>query len=491
MRMYNIELKDANSPVIYCSMSRNETKSKKLAFPREVLTVLPTTLDHIQGTRILLSVAKEIGRINRSKELSLNLILKLYADVPSYTFERLTKFPLTGEEWEKVIMPTKKGLIDGESEVLQKFRKGIISEAFIHGVNISTTLKSTESEFDLERMEYLGDSLLKVVVSIHCFCAISAQLSNEHVLSIERTKLINNEFLHKRGVELNLAEYLATQSVKHYSTTEFEFLLWVDSSPQKRKMKCKRLSDSVEAILGMFHLATRSMSETVKLCSIILGQPLLMDSPEVNFVNDFDNPIQCLKTVDGLWQQSNLNEMEAKLGYEFKRRKLLIEAITHPSAMMNNLTPCYERLEFLGDAVIDYFAACYGFQNFVHFTPDKLTNFRQYLVSNKLMATVSVLSGVYKHLMFSTQSIQSETEIFIGSLNEVSPENMELSKFDYTLLEKDGYLGCPKYLADIIESSIGAVFIDSDHSFEVTWNCFYSLFKYAIDSYQANHTITS
>ena len=45
-------------------------------------------------------------------------------------------------------------------------------------------------------------------------------------------------------------------------------------------------------------------------------------------------------------------ELERTLGYKFKQLELLDTALTHPSAVTAG-EPHYERLEFLGDAVLD------------------------------------------------------------------------------------------------------------------------------------------
>ena len=45
-------------------------------------------------------------------------------------------------------------------------------------------------------------------------------------------------------------------------------------------------------------------------------------------------------------------KLESLLGYHFKNRSLLKEACTHASWRENDC-PCYQRLEFLGDAILD------------------------------------------------------------------------------------------------------------------------------------------
>ena len=46
-----------------------------------------------------------------------------------------------------------------------------------------------------------------------------------------------------------------------------------------------------------------------------------------------------------------------RLGYVFTHKPLLVEALTHASYSAA-ATPCYQRLEYLGDAVLDYIVSC-------------------------------------------------------------------------------------------------------------------------------------
>jgi len=49
--------------------------------------------------------------------------------------------------------------------------------------------------------------------------------------------------------------------------------------------------------------------------------------------------------------------VEGILNYEFKDKKLLLEAFVHPSFMETyQLDVCYEKLEVLGDSILDYIA---------------------------------------------------------------------------------------------------------------------------------------
>ena len=66
-----------------------------------------------------------------------------------------------------------------------------------------------------------------------------------------------------------------------------------------------------------------------------------------------------------------------KLNYTFINTDLLLEAITHKSISKNN----YERLEFLGDAVLQLVISKYLFDKFPHHQEGYLSREKQSVVS--------------------------------------------------------------------------------------------------------------
>ena len=66
-----------------------------------------------------------------------------------------------------------------------------------------------------------------------------------------------------------------------------------------------------------------------------------------------------------------------KLNYTFINTDLLLEAITHKSISKNN----YERLEFLGDAVLQLVISKYLFEKFPHHQEGYLSREKQSIVS--------------------------------------------------------------------------------------------------------------
>ena len=75
---------------------------------------------------------------------------------------------------------------------------------------------------------------------------------------------------------------------------------------------------------------------------------------------------------------NNLQTLQQRLGYQFHNTKLLIEALTHKSYKQpyNN-----ERLEFLGDAVLDLVVGEYLYKKFPKFDEGDLSKMRASLVN--------------------------------------------------------------------------------------------------------------
>ena len=74
-----------------------------------------------------------------------------------------------------------------------------------------------------------------------------------------------------------------------------------------------------------------------------------------------------------------------KLGYDFKDMKLLETALTHPSYGGDHHVPHYQRLEFLGDAVLELAISRHLFFEFPEVDEGKLTRIRAGLVREETL----------------------------------------------------------------------------------------------------------
>lgn len=90
--------------------------------------------------------------------------------------------------------------------------------------------------------------------------------------------------------------------------------------------------------------------------------------------------------------------LEATLGYRFQRPELLAEALTHRSALHGAPGVSYERLAFLGDAVLGFVAAAYLFHRFPERSEGELTALRALLVRTTTLAAWARALNLGQHL---------------------------------------------------------------------------------------------
>lgn len=84
--------------------------------------------------------------------------------------------------------------------------------------------------------------------------------------------------------------------------------------------------------------------------------------------------------------------LQDNLGYRFIDGSLLAEALTHKSysnEQSGDPIPCNERLEFLGDAVLDLVVSRYMFRRFPNAQEGELTRIRSEVVSEKGLSIVA------------------------------------------------------------------------------------------------------
>ncbi len=120
-------------------------------------------------------------------------------------------------------------------------------------------------------------------------------------------------------------------------------------------------------------------------------------------------------------------DVEKQLGYSFNDQSLLIRALTHSSATADN----NERLEFLGDAVLELTISEYLYKTFPHMTEGELTKFRASLVNANNLAKKS-------------KALQIGEALYLGKGED-----------------QTGGRSRESILADAFEAVIGAIYLDS------------------------------
>lgn len=134
---------------------------------------------------------------------------------------------------------------------------------------------------------------------------------------------------------------------------------------------------------------------------------------------------------------TNTEKLESSLGYVFKDKELLVRALTHSSYINEHkLTrlDCNERLEFLGDAVLELVSSDYLFGIFTQSPEGDLTKKRASMVSEAPLAEHAKKLGLGNWLRLAKGADEG------GGRNQ------------------------PSILSDALESVIGAIYLDGGFS---------------------------
>jgi len=97
-----------------------------------------------------------------------------------------------------------------------------------------------------------------------------------------------------------------------------------------------------------------------------------------------------------------LKNLENILDYKFKNQEFLQEALTHPSFQnikLNNKATNNQRLEFLGDAVLDLIVTERLYCKLPSFSEGKLTKIKSIIVSKDTLAKWAIHLSLGKYIL--------------------------------------------------------------------------------------------
>jgi ribonuclease-3 len=131
-----------------------------------------------------------------------------------------------------------------------------------------------------------------------------------------------------------------------------------------------------------------------------------------------------------------MESLESRLGYKFRNSLLLAEAMTHPSLAYESQRPHFDnqRLEFLGDAVLQLILTEDLYRMFPDFPEGRLTKLRSQLVSRRALARFAL-------------TIDLGSYVLLGKGEEATGGRRRTST-----------------LADGFEALIGAVYLDAGYT---------------------------
>ncbi|KAH7080603.1 ribonuclease III domain-containing protein [Paraphoma chrysanthemicola] len=333
------------------------------------------------------------------------------------------------------------------------------------------TAPSADAQLNFERYEFLGDAVLKMVVS--------AQVLTDHViwpagwLSQYRDNLISNASLANAALSLHLDQYILTRAPRTRNWT-LPRLSDADCLPEKRILSSKTLADVSQALFAAAYLDTGH--GLARSCIKIFIPEIRSEQPTFEMPHGAKFP------------RHEVEEIQQLIGHQFRNFTVLLQALTHPSCTSHGSEESYQRLAFLGDAVLGFLVAKTLFQHPEELSEGKMTKVRAAVVNSNMLGYVCMTHSIPRKVF------GIETTTLKQSRKVQRVENMPLWKYmrheskylgkalDACNARYRGLCGClhqqmqnghsypwvtlaelqPEgFYSDLVQSVIGAIYVDS------------------------------
>ena len=356
-----------------------------------------------------------------------------------------------------------------------------------------------------ERLEFIGDTFLKTATTISTF--IQNPNDSEFEFHVKRMLMLCNQNLYNVAQGFSLYEYIRSMALTRriWYPEGLKLLKGTGATKQEETSVIthglgeKTIADVCEALIGAAYLAHDKPGEewqpsqwenAVRTVTKLVGSADHTMMKWDDYIAAYEKPAYQTGEVSAS-QRDLAQRVEMEHPYKFQYPRLLRSAFIHPSQpLMHEKVPNYQRLEFLGDALLDMASISHLFYQFPDKDPQWLTEHKMAMVSNKFLGAVCVNMGFYKHLRHSSPILQHQIGEYATELQEA--RRVAGDGRDYWTTVSDP----PKCLADIVEAFIGAMFIDSNFDYNEVQRFFdrniawYFEDMSIYDTYANNHPCT-
>ncbi|KAI9264913.1 hypothetical protein BDA99DRAFT_536411 [Phascolomyces articulosus] len=318
------------------------------------------------------------------------------------------------------------------------------------------TTPSASMAMNYERLETLGDSLLKFIATIRLY--INFPFSDEGELHCLRIRVICNRALYRAAKRLKIYRYVTSHAFNRRYWRPHHFTAPTDNPEtleelRQHMLSDKTLADIVEASLGASYLSSGLEGG--------LHTAIQMQIPfdEIKQWSDLQPAyIQSRTKVPARAEVKALRlvsvpKVQEICSYEFKTRLLIVEALTHAS-LPNSTAPCYQRLEFLGDAILDFLVIRYLFNTYPDADPGLITDLKDSCVNNHVLGIICVRNQLHTQIIHYSGRLVKAIDEFNNELRGMEERGEAVGEY-WT------ELSIPKVLSDVVESMLGAVFVDA------------------------------
>lgn len=338
------------------------------------------------------------------------------------------------------------------------------------------TASSADDEDNYQRLEYLGDCILKFISTLHVMAENPTWPAS--YLTVKKGRIVSNGFLARATLAAGLDKFVTTS---RFTGAKWSPRYWADvlaatTQPEKTARSSKLLADIVESLIGVGYVHG-GLPKAFACIQTLLPLEQWSSIPDANITLYQAAPTDLAVT--------HLDVLEPLIGYTFKKKMLLLEALTHVSYTGPNVNCSYDRLEFFGDAVLDYIITTRLYAHDPPLSHPKMHAILTAMVNAAFLAfsmfettvaeeTISKSTlqpevhqrALWQYLRSGSPQLTATRDVALQQHVEVREQLVYALKHDaefpWHLL---ALINAPKFLSDIVESVIGAIYVDSQGDF--------------------------
>ena len=311
-----------------------------------------------------------------------------------------------------------------------------------------------------ERLEFMGDCFLKTATSISLF--VIKPHDDEFQSHVHRMHMICNQNLMNHALDLKLTEYVRSMA--------FSRRLWYPEALQllegkgagraagtevfKHSLGDKSIADICEALIGAAFIQHNDKenwrpelwTDAIRAVTKLVNDPNHKIDTWEDYTSTYIPPTW--QTADATAPQRDLAQnIQREQGYRFKWPRLLRSAFSHPSNPWTwETVPSYQRLEFLGDALLDLACITHLFYNYPDKNPQWLTEHKMAMVSNKFLGAVCVKVGFHRHMRHNHPQLGGQIMHYVEEIGLAEEKARETGEVDYWIHVKDPPKVCLHFL---------------------------------------------
>lgn len=136
----------------------------------------------------------------------------------------------------------------------------------------------------------------------------------------------------------------------------------------------------------------------------------------------------------------NLEVLEKSIGYTFKNKELLKNALTHTSYAFENHISSNEKLEFLGDSILEFISSKYIYNNFPKLKEGEMTKVRADIVCEKSLYEIAKRHNFSDFLYLGRSELACHQEVRQAIMADSVEALIAAIYFDSNLEEAEKFI---------------------------------------------------